>query len=173
MMGCSLCLLVVLVATVVTYGLQPGDRVSTLSQSMHVEMKSPWMDMPLHQMPRFEVPDKHIFYAQLPKHKNATGYRVDPRHDVKVSLTFMGNRMSIPWVNVFNAKERVTLKSLVVTFTHDEFEIVRLRYDTVCKLSTRPSALLSPLYPCIPSAATRTPRSHTSTPTPPNPLPPT
>jgi len=105
--------------------------VSTLSQTMHVEMKSPWLDMPLHQMPRFDVPDKHIFYAQLPKHSNSSAYRVDPRHDVKVALTFMGSRLSIPWVTLFNAREKVTLKVLVVTFTHDEFEVVRLRYDTV------------------------------------------
>jgi hypothetical protein len=115
-------------------GLQPGDRVSTLTQSRHMSTKTEWMDVPLHLMPKFGVPENHIFHVSIPKYaENSTDYRINPKRDLKVAFTFMGNKLSIPWVSVYNAEEKVSMKKLIITFTHDEFELVRIRYTPKCK----------------------------------------
>eukprot|EP00598_Pedospumella_elongata_P017038 CAMPEP_0184993464 /NCGR_PEP_ID=MMETSP1098-20130426/45667_1 /TAXON_ID=89044 /ORGANISM="Spumella elongata, Strain CCAP 955/1" /LENGTH=194 /DNA_ID=CAMNT_0027519303 /DNA_START=97 /DNA_END=681 /DNA_ORIENTATION=+ len=112
--------------------LQPGDRVSMLTQTFHSDTKTEWLDMPLHLMPRFTTPGSHIFHVTIPKFaKNATEYRINPRNDLKVSFTFLGNKLSLPNIQVYNAKERVALKKLVVTFTHDEFEVVKVDIEKI------------------------------------------
>lgn len=114
--------------------LQPGDRVSMLTQSFHSDTKTEWLDMPLHLMPRFGTPASHIFHVTIPKYsKNATDYRINPRNDLKVSFTFLGNKLSLPNVPVYIAKERLALKKLIVTFTHDEFEVVKVDTEKICK----------------------------------------
>jgi len=128
----SLALLCIVLS--VTVALQPGDRVSMLTQTFHSDTKTEWLDMPLHLMPRFTTPGSHIFHVTIPKFaKNATEYRINPRNDLKVSFTFLGNKLSLPNIQVYNAKERVALKKLVITFTHDEFEVVKVDIEKTCK----------------------------------------
>lgn len=97
-------------------------------------MKTPILDLPVHQMPRFTLSDVHIFHASIPRLSvNSSEYRINPLEDLKVSLNFNGNKLSIPWITVYNSKEKVSLKKLTVIFTHDQFEIVRLQHITTCK----------------------------------------
>ena len=120
---------------VVVHALQPGDRVSTLTQTLHKDLKTEWTDMPLHLMPRFGIPESHIYHVSLPKQsQNSSDFKVNPSHDLKVSFTFMGNKLSVPWTSIYNAKDKVSLKRLIITFTRDEFEVVRLKHRVVCKL---------------------------------------
>ena len=114
--------------------LQPGDRISMLTQSLHSDSKTDWIDMPVHMMPRFGEPDSHIFHTVIPKFsENSTDYRINPRSDLKISFTFLGNKLSIPWIAVYSAKDRISLKRLVIKFTRDEFEVVQVDVEKICK----------------------------------------
>lgn len=115
--------------------LQPGERVSTLTQTLHSDVKTEWMDMPVHLMPRFGEPQSHIYHVILPKKaENASDFRINPRSDLKVSFTFLGNKLSIPWLTVYSAKDRMALKKLEIIFTRDEFEVVRVEAKKTCTL---------------------------------------
>lgn len=105
-----------------------------LTQSLHSDSKTEWTDIPLHLMPRFGSPDSHIFHTMLPKYsQNSTEFRINPNSDLKLAFTFLGNKLSIPWITVYSAKDRVSLKKLVITFTRDEFEVVRVDTERICK----------------------------------------
>jgi hypothetical protein len=132
-MDCKLfALLLLLLACAVA--LQPGDRVSVLTQTVHSDTKTDWIDLPVHMMPRFGMADSHIFHTVIPKFsENATDFRINPRSDLKVSFTFLGNKLSVPWVIVYSAKDRVSLKKLEIVFTRDEFEVVRVDIKKTCK----------------------------------------
>mmetsp|Transcript_21372 Transcript_21372/g.29406 ORF Transcript_21372/g.29406 Transcript_21372/m.29406 type:complete len:221 (+) Transcript_21372:281-943(+) len=114
-------------------GYQPGDRVSALAQTLHNDFKTAWLDLPLPQMPRFGLKDSVIFHSILPKfNPNSThDNRINLKSDLKVSFNFDRSKLSIPWITVFDSKSRVTLKKLVVTFTYDEFEVIRVSYKTL------------------------------------------
>ena len=113
---------------------QPGDRISSLVQTLHSDMKTQWTDFPLNIMPHFGKPESVVLHANIPKYKeNSTEYQIDPSKDVKVSLSFDGNKLLIPWIPIYEAKMRRTMRKLVITFTIDEFEIIRLRHTVICK----------------------------------------
>lgn len=115
--------------------LQPGDRISTLIQTLHSDMKTQWTDIPLNNMPHFGKPESVVLHANIPKYKeNSTEYQIDPTKDVKVALSFDGNKLMIPWIPIYEANMRRTMRKLVITFTIDEFEIIRLRHSVICKL---------------------------------------
>jgi hypothetical protein len=118
-----------------SFAFQKGDRIATLSQSVHNELKTPWTDFPLHQMPRFDVSESFITICNLPVASSqiSTSYRIDPNHDLKVSLSFAVNKFIIPWIIVFDANKRVSLRKLTIIFTRDEFDIVGVRFETICK----------------------------------------
>ena len=61
-----------------------------------------------------------------------SGTRINPNSDLKISFTFDRNKLSVPWVTVFDSKNRVTLKKMIVTFTHNEFELVRVDFKPLC-----------------------------------------
>jgi len=116
------------------HGLQPGNRVSTLSQTLHNNLKTQWLDLPVHQMPRFLSDDKHIFHTSIPKKSiNSSDYIINPDADLKISFIFLGNKLTIPWITMYDSKAKVSLKKLIITFTHDEFEIINLHYKSICK----------------------------------------
>jgi hypothetical protein len=101
---------------------------------VHSDTKTDWIDLPVHMMPRFGMSDSHIFHTVIPKFsENSTDFRINPRSDLKVSFTFLGNKLSVPWVIVYSAKDRVSLKKLEIIFTRDEFEVVRVDIKKTCK----------------------------------------
>lgn len=115
--------------------LQYGDRVSTLLQAVHRGWKTPWVDISIHQMPRFRTPDSTILHVSLPhEDENGPEMKLNPQEDVKFSITFDKNKLIVPWTVLFDASKRRTLQKLVVTFSHDEFQILKVNYETVCKL---------------------------------------
>jgi hypothetical protein len=92
-------------------------------------------------MPRFGEADSHIFHATIPRiAENASEFRINPRSDLKVSFTFLGNKLSIPALTVYSSKDRVSLKKLEIIFTRDEFEVVRVDVRKTCK---QPAELLA------------------------------
>ena len=130
-----------------THALQPGNRVSTLSQTLHNNLKTQWLDLPVYQMPRFLSDDSHIFHTSIPKQStNASDYIINPNADLKISFTFLGNKLTIPWITMYDSKERVSLKKLTITFTHDEFEIITLHYKSTCKSANKCLCMSSYLF---------------------------
>ena len=127
-------LLVAVIFIVTANALQPGDRVSMLTQTLHSDMKTEWIDLPVHMMPRFGITESHIYHTILPTaSENASDFRINPRNDLKVAFTILGNKLSIPWIPVYSAKDRASLKKLEIVFTRDEFEVVRVDVRKTCK----------------------------------------
>jgi hypothetical protein len=114
--------------------LQTGDRISTMIQSLHGGRKTPLMDIGLHQMPRFRVKDSSIIRVSLPSvDANEPEMRLIPTEDLKMSLTFESNKLVLPWIVLFDSANKRSLKKLVITFAHDEYEVLRFRYELNCK----------------------------------------
>eukprot|EP01039_Chlorochromonas_danica_P005461 gene5460-6012_t len=57
-------------------------------------------------------------------------YKINPEVDFRVGLAFDNHRHHIPWLTVFNAQQRRRLQKLEVTFLHDSYEIIDIRYQT-------------------------------------------
>lgn len=120
-------------------GYQPGDRMSMMIQTMHASWKTQKIDAVLHQMPRFRKPDSVVLHAPLPHEEKRNPemlMALHPDEDVKISLTFHENRLQIPWIVLFDAKSKRSLYKLTITFTHDEFDVLRLNYTLECKSTT-------------------------------------
>lgn len=142
-------LVALLAVVLVRFGasLEHGDRISTMSQTLHNGFKTSWIDIPINQMPRFRVPDSGIIHVPLPSdpQSQAVGRpaRVNPDEDVKISLTFADHKLILPWTVVFDAARRRSLKRLVVTFSHDQFEVEGIEFKTECEFSLSPLAIKS------------------------------
>lgn len=92
------------------------------------------MDLSLHQMPKFQRPDSQLMQTTLPRPKdNEPEMKLNPSEDVKISFTFARNKLVVPVILLYDSKLRKSLMSLIVTFSHDDFDVLRLRYETVCK----------------------------------------
>lgn len=121
---------------------QLSDPVITSAQSQHIEARTGWYDFPLDALPKFGVEDTAIVHATVPQGvANATNYRINPNFDFKVSLSFDYHRVAVPWFVVYDAQQRRTLKKLKVTFTRDEFEIVKVDYEPICETISCPRCL--------------------------------
>lgn len=123
-----------LLSTPFILGLQPGDRISTLYQTIHNDWKTPWTDLPIHQMPRFRSPDSVIVRLTLPHpsavdSKKIEAIRINPKEDVKFSLTFEESKLLLPMLILFDAKRRVSLKKLILTFYYDEYDLLRVSHE--------------------------------------------
>ena len=124
--------------------LEVGDRISTMSQTLHSGYKTSWSDISIQNMPRFRVPDSSIVPLQLPQppvedeHKKLHAKLVNPNEDVKFSLTFADHKLILPWTVVFDAAKRRSLQKLVVTFSHDQFDVDGLEFHTECRRTSLP-----------------------------------
>lgn len=49
------------------------------------------------------------------------------------SLTFGENKILVPWVKVYDATTSQSLRKLIVTFEHDEFDILRVVTSSICE----------------------------------------
>ena len=134
-----------------TAGYDNGDYVNGVSQTLHNKWKTPKMEMPLRQLPRFREPAAFVMHATIPGQHgeeaemdfNTTGakvgdfswkaknVKVNPEADVKISFTFANNKLLIPWLSVFDAKKRRSLEKLEVTFEHDQYDVLEVRYNRV------------------------------------------
>jgi hypothetical protein len=113
--------------------LQPEDRVSAFYQTWHGGWKTPWLDFNLYQMPRFQRGDSFVLQTSLPRQSDKEPeMRLNPEEDVKVSLTFASSKLVVPNVLMFDSKKKRSLQKLLITFYHDDFDVLRLSYHPVC-----------------------------------------
>src|SRR3546814_2039321 len=49
-------------------------------------------------------------------------------------FSFAGNRLAVPWVDVYDAKHQRRLEKLILTFTHDDVDVLQVRASTTCAL---------------------------------------
>lgn len=133
-MGCYFlfAILVTLFVTIVAH--QEDERIVASSISQHSGGRTTWSDLPVGIMPRFGINDEVVFHAHIPKlSKNASDHRIDISSDFKVSFAFDSHKLVVPWITVFDANKKRTLRKLFVTFTKDEHEIVKVDHELECK----------------------------------------
>ena len=118
-------LLAILLAT---RGFQPGDRVAVLSQTLHNGWKTQLNEFPIHHMPHFRQADSFIIHAALPSPDGKPLMSIKPDEDIKIMLTFDDSKLISSWLTIFDAKNRKSLKKLILTFDHDEFDILHISY---------------------------------------------
>lgn len=142
-----------------------GERISLSSRSSHANKqnawRTDWVDMPPFLAPRFAEAEEIVFHGVLLLAKGnenkgnttlsegvgGTGdgelviqadsvpYKINPEVDFRIGLAFDNHHHHIPWLTVFNAQQRRRLQKLEVTFLHDSYEIIDIRYQTTCKSS--------------------------------------
>lgn len=94
------------------------------------------MDLPIQNMPRFRIFESSIVRCTLPYDKDTTkvlseeSVMLDVRYDVKVALTF-SNKLAIPPVALYDAKERISIQQLQITFTHDKYNVMEVKYNII------------------------------------------
>jgi hypothetical protein len=107
--------------------------------------------MPLSHLPRFKETAKFVMHATIPgqdgneaefdlgkkseraadapwKGKNV---KVNPNEDVKISFAFAHKKFMIPWLSVFDSKKRRSLEKLIITFDHDQHDVLEVHYQRV------------------------------------------
>lgn len=60
--------------------LQFGDRVSSQMQTLHQQWKTPWIELPAHEMPQFKKPDSNIVKINIPHEVGI----ISPNSDLKM-----------------------------------------------------------------------------------------
>jgi hypothetical protein len=109
-----------------------------MSQTFHNGYKTSWADIPIQQMPRFRVQSSSILHLTLPRPPPVEDLRaphaklVNPSEDVKFSLTFADHKLILPWTVVFDASKRRSLQKLTVMFSHDQFDVDGIEFETEC-----------------------------------------
>ena len=66
--------------------------------------------------------------------ENGPEMKLNPKEDLKVSLLFAGSRHVLPLIVLFDSKQKKSLKSLIVTYSHDDYDIINMKFETICKL---------------------------------------
>ena len=51
--------------------------------------------------------------------------KINPEEDVKISFTFAHRKFLIPWIPVYDSKKRRSLDKLIITFDHDQHDVLR------------------------------------------------
>ena len=70
-----------------------------------------------------------VYQVSLPRPtENDPEVHLNPDDDVKVTLTFAENKLIVPNVKVFDSNRKTSLERLIVTFYHDDFDVLRLSY---------------------------------------------
>ena len=113
---------------------QTGDRVSAQIRSQQSGYSNYFHDIPIDQMPRFRICSSSIINVKLPRSEElGHNIKLDTNEDFKVSLSFSNNKVILPWLKLFDSNEKKSLQKLIITFNHDEFDVLRLTTDTICK----------------------------------------
>lgn len=63
---------------------QMNDIVSSHYQTVHAKWKTPWIELPINQMPKFGQNDAHVVRFTLPSNMTKNSVKIDPNYDVKV-----------------------------------------------------------------------------------------
>ena len=92
------------------------------------------MDVDLYHMPRFRKSESFVMRVNMPRpSEKEPEIKLNPEKDVKISLTFDGHKLVVPMIQLFDSIRRRSLKTLRITFYHDDFDVLRLSYNTECK----------------------------------------
>ena len=84
-------------------------------------------------MPRFQKSDSFVLQTTLPRpSEKEPEVRLNPEEDVKVSLTFASSKLVVPNVIMYDSKKKRSLQQLMITFYHDDFDVLRLSFHTTC-----------------------------------------
>jgi hypothetical protein len=51
-------------------------------------------------------------------------------------LSFADRKLSIPWTYLYSARDVAGLEKLVITFVHDEYDVLQLNYQPYCECLT-------------------------------------
>jgi hypothetical protein len=130
------------------YAHSKDDPILTLSRSQHVKVFSDWNELSLELNPRFLMNKQVIYHTIVPKYNAnvSTDFRIDPNFDLKVSFLFDHfQKLSTPWIVVYDSVGRKSLKKLDIVFTHDQYEILKVDFKAKCEM-------LTPCFPCFPSS---------------------
>ena len=114
----------------------PGDRVSTLIEIVHHNWKTPFIDIPLKNMPLYRQKDESMIRVELPNDSESDKplSKIDPKYNVIISMIFSGGNILLPHILLFDSKERKSLQKLIITYYHDENDVISLKHTTICKL---------------------------------------
>jgi hypothetical protein len=130
-------LVLLLVALLRAQAYQKGEVVTANFRSLHDNWRTAPEDLPLHNMPRFCEEDKFIIHARIPQEGSITpsssgdssqGRKANSAADVKTSFTF-ANSLQVPWTVVYDAKRKRSLSKLVLIFSHDKYDIVKVQTE--------------------------------------------
>ena len=98
-------------------------------------------------MPRFQKSDSFVLQTTLPHpSEKEPEVRLNPEEDVKVSLTFASSKLVVPNVIMYDSKKKRSLQQLMITFYHDDFDVLRLSFHTTCTLRYRINLLYSSFH---------------------------
>lgn len=112
-----------------------GDRISTALQTLHGGWRTPFIDIAIHQMPKFQTPDSTIMSVSLPhKGENEPEMKLDPTDNVYVSISFAHNKLLLPRLVLFDASTKRSMETVTITFSHDDFDVLRISHHVTCKL---------------------------------------
>lgn len=70
------------------------------------------------------------------REENGPEMKLNPKEDLKVSLLFAGSKHVLPLILLFDSKQKKSLKSLIVTYLHDDYDIIKLKFETICKFTS-------------------------------------
>lgn len=109
--------------------LQPDDRFTLLYQILHGGWKTALIEIPSNLMPKFRHPESINLKPTLPRpNENGPEIKFDPNENVKISLTFADNKLILPWITLYDARNGKRVEKLLILFEHDEFEILRVSH---------------------------------------------
>lgn len=120
--------LVITIFSYYSHAYQVGERISAQVKAKHDKLISIFQDISIDAMPRFRVAESKIIQIKsIPK--------LNPNQDLKFILSFSGDKLLTPWTVLYDSLGRRTLNKLIVTFEHDEFDVIRLKAELKCKNS--------------------------------------
>lgn len=127
--GCFIYVIICVIFISSCLSYHTNDIVSSHYQTVHAQWKTPWVELPINQMPKFGQNDAHVVRFTLPSNKTAHRVKIDPNYDVKLTLAFADHKLISPLIVTFDSVKKKLLKKCIVTFMHDEYDILRIKYD--------------------------------------------
>lgn len=128
-------LFVLIISVVYSYSIQ--DPIPTLVKVNHNNTISKWREVPIQKFPNFAISTLNIFQIPMDEKGLTTDFvnsriPINLKSDLKISLNFDNSRLVTPWITIYDSIQRKSLKKLKVIFSHDEYEIIKITYETQC-----------------------------------------
>jgi hypothetical protein len=112
-----------------------GDPIVVSAVTQHANSRTKWIDFTFGNMPKFGIDESVIYHATVPEIKvNRSTEILDLNSDFKISLAFDNHKHIIPWIKIYDSTNRRSLRRLIITFIHDNSEVISIDHSTDCKL---------------------------------------